>query len=195
MASMTINIHGTDGSFWPVHGEDAGTEGVDLGVDQVKGLFDSPVRTSWVAANAESGGTMKGMWNDWRDLALGFHVSADRVAGGDQEDIDSRFRQAFDYRVDQWDHDAKLACIEVITENSTRFLDVQLYEQPDFDPGIDRSSWSIRIRSFRFGRVNRTTTRMTTSRSGRPAVHRGQARSRSGIRRISDAAQVDRHSW
>ncbi|OXM19351.1 hypothetical protein [Rhodococcus qingshengii] len=137
MASMTINIHGTDGSFWPVHGEDAGTEGVDLGVDQVKGLFDSPVRTSWVAANAESGGTMKGMWNDWRDLALGFHVSADRVAGGDQEDIDSRFRQAFDYRVDQWDHDAKLACIEVITENSTRFLDVQLYEQPDFDPGID----------------------------------------------------------
>ncbi|ORM21768.1 hypothetical protein [Prescottella equi] len=136
--SLTINIHGCDGSFWPVHGEDAGAEGVVLGKDQVKGLFDSPVRTSWVSSAHQSGGTMKGMWHEVRDLALGFHISSQVVAGGDQEEIGSRFRQAFDYREDQWDHDSRLAKIEVIAPSgTTRFLDVQLYEAPDFNPGID----------------------------------------------------------
>ena len=80
---------------------------------------------------------MKGKWNEWRDLSLGFHIVAARVPGGDQEDIMSRFRKAFDYQEDPWDHDAKLARIEVISDISTRSLDVQLYEQRDFDPGID----------------------------------------------------------
>lgn len=137
MKSMTINIHGCDDSFWAVHGDGAGAEGVSLGQDQVKGLFAPPVRTAWAAGARQSGGTMKGMWHDWRDLALGFHVTAQGVRGGDQEDISSRFWQAFDYREDQWDHASHLAKIEVITDNSVRFLDVQKYEGPDFDPGID----------------------------------------------------------
>lgn len=138
MPSMTINVHGCDGSFWPVHGEDAGVEGVVLGKDQVKGLFSVPGRTYWKSSQRQIGGTMKGLWYDPRDLSLGFHIAAGRVRGGDQEDIMSRFRQAFDFREDQWDHDAKLPSIEVIAPSgSSRFLDVQLYEAPDFDPGVD----------------------------------------------------------
>lgn len=134
---LTVNIHGCDGSFWPVHGEDAGSEGVWLGYDQVKGLHDARTRTAWKEGARQNGGSMKGMWFEIRDLNLGFEIVASRVPGGDQADIDSRFRQAFDYREDLWDHDAKLARVEVIEDSSTRNLDVQLYEQPDFDPPAD----------------------------------------------------------
>lgn len=138
MQSMTINVHGCDGSFWPVHGEDEGAEGVVLGQGQVKGLFSVPGRTFWKSTQRQIGGTMKGLWYDPRDLMLGFHLSAMRVRGGDQEDIMSRFRQAFDWREDQWDHDAKLPQIEVIAPSgSQRWLDVQLYEKNDFDPDTD----------------------------------------------------------
>jgi len=138
MQSMTINVHGCDGSVWPVHGEDEGAEGVVLGQGQVKGLFSVPGRTFWKSTQRQIGGTMKGLWYDPRDLMLGFHLSALRVRGGDQEDIMSRFRQAFDWREDQWDHDAKLPQIEVIAPSgSQRWLDVQLYEKNDFDPDTD----------------------------------------------------------
>lgn len=138
LSSMTINIHGQDGSFWPVHGEDEGAEGVVLGQGQVKGLFPVPGRTFWKSTQRQTGGTMKGLWYDPRDLLLGFHISAQRVRGGDQEDIMSRFRQALDWREDQWDHDAALAKIEVIAPSgSQRWLDIQLYEMDDFNPDID----------------------------------------------------------
>lgn len=138
---LTVNIHGCDGSFWPVHGEDAGSEGVWLGYDQVKGLYDARTRTAWKEGARQNGGSMKGMWFEIRDLSLGFEIVASRVPGGDAADIDSRFRQAFDYREDLWDHDAKLARVEVIEDNSVRSLDVQLYEQPDFDPAVDPLVW------------------------------------------------------
>jgi hypothetical protein len=130
---LQIIIHGCDGSIWIVHGDGAGREGVRLGKDQVKGLFAAPVRTAWKAGARQSGGAMKGMWHDWRDLSLGFHV----VAGRNQETVMSKFRQAFDYREDEWDWDARLARIEVRSDLSTRSLDVQLYEKRDFDPGVD----------------------------------------------------------
>lgn len=132
---LTVKIHGQDGSFWPVHGDDEGTCGVWLGQDQVKGLHDAPVRTAWRSGAREAGGHMKGMWHDVRDISLGFHVTSQH--GGDMEDIESRFRMAFDYREDAWDHDSKLARIEVATPNSVRSLDVQLYDTPDYDPGTD----------------------------------------------------------
>lgn len=137
-SSMTINIHGCDGSFWPVHGEDEGAEGVWLGEGQVKGLFSVPGRTFWKSSQRQIGGTMKGLWYDPRDIALGFHISAERIRGGDHEDVLSRFRQAFDWREDQWDHDAQLARIEVIAPSgSQRWLQVQRYEMDDFNPDRD----------------------------------------------------------
>lgn len=134
---MTINIHGQDDSFWCVHGPGAGTQGVTLGKDQVQGLFSAPVRTAWAAGARSDGGVMKGKWHDWRDLALGFNITSQGVRRGSQQDIASRFREAFGYREDEWDHDAHLAKIEVITPSTTRWLYVQMYENEDFDPGID----------------------------------------------------------
>ncbi len=137
MERLTVRIHGCDGSLWTVHGQGSGAEGVSMGKDQVEGLFDAPVRTAWKAGQRQRGGVMKGMWNDWRDLKLGFHLVAARVPGASQEDIMSRFRQAFAYEEDEWDHDAVLAKIEVISDTSTRFLDVQLYDEMQFNPGLD----------------------------------------------------------
>ena len=73
---MTINIIGQDDSFWCVHGPGSGVQGVTLGQDQVTGLFSAPVRTAWAAGARDTGGVMKGMWHDWRDLALGFNITA-----------------------------------------------------------------------------------------------------------------------
>ena len=136
--SMTVNVLGQDGSFWPVHGDDAGAEGVALGKGQVKGLFTVPGRTFWKSSQRQIGATMKGLWYEARDLSLGFHISAQRVPGGDQEDIMSRFRQAVSWREDEWDHDARLAKTEVIAPSgSVRYLDVQRYDRDDFDPDVD----------------------------------------------------------
>lgn len=135
--NLTIRIHGCDGSLWPVYGQNQGAQGVIMAKDQVEGLFAAPVRTSWKAGNRQRGGSMKGRWFDWRDLKLGFHIVAARVPGASQEDIMSRFVQAFSFEEDEWDHDATLAKIEVTTNRSTRFLDVQMHDETPFNPGID----------------------------------------------------------
>ncbi|EOM78094.1 hypothetical protein DW322_11310 [Rhodococcus rhodnii] len=132
-----INIHGCDGSFWPMGPDDDGD--VFIPEDQVKGLFDAPVRTDWDSQAQQDGGTFHREVNEWRDLSFGFHVKGHRHRPFD--DVYSEFRNAFDYKPDRWDHDARLACIEVISQRSgARRLDVQLHEAPDFDPGVDPAS-------------------------------------------------------
>ncbi|MFC9768480.1 hypothetical protein [Rhodococcus jostii] len=156
-AATIVNIYGQDDSFWPVYGgADAGSAGVYLGQDQVKGLFDTPTRTFWAQGAHQSGGTMKAQWDEIRDISLGFHVLTGS-SGRATEDILSRFRRAFDYREDPWDHDARLARIEVITDRSgTRCLDVQLYEAPDFNPGTDpiKAGYGNPILPLRAGQPN-----------------------------------------
>jgi hypothetical protein len=134
---LTIILHGCDGSVWHVHGEGAGAEGVWCGKDQVQGLFDPPVRTAWASGARQVGGRMRGRWYDPRDLDLGFHIVAARVPRGDQETLMSQFWQAFDYREDDYDWDAVLPRIQVISPKSDRFLEVQLRQNRDFNPGVD----------------------------------------------------------
>lgn len=134
---LHIRVHGCDGSLWHVYGDQQGREGVFLAADQVKGLFAAPVRTSWKGGARQIGGRMRGQVNEWRDLLLGFHVVAARVQGGDQEDIMGRFAEAFAYRPDPYDHDSRLAYIEVASDKTSRNLDVQLYKNKDFDPPRD----------------------------------------------------------
>jgi hypothetical protein len=133
--TLTIRIHGADGSMWPVHGEGQGERGVWMSEEQVEGLFSAPIRQSWTSGAQEVGGTQDGQWYDVRDLNLGFHVTD---AAGPVDVTYAMFRQAFVSRVDRWDHTARSARIEVHSPNSgSRFLDVLLYEKPDFDPGRD----------------------------------------------------------
>ncbi|OZF40745.1 hypothetical protein CH296_00365 [Rhodococcus sp. 14-2496-1d] len=136
--SAKVEIQACDnGRTWNVHGVGQGAQGVYLGQDQVKGLYDAPTSTTWVSSPHQSGGSMKRRKRLVRDLMLGFHLSDDRTPAK-WGAIDSAFRQAFDYREDDWDPDSKLARIDYTSEQSgLRMLDVQLYEQPDFDPGVD----------------------------------------------------------
>lgn len=138
LRSAKVEIYGCDGSYWCVHGQGAGEQGVYMAMGQVQGLFEAPVRTAWVSAAHESGGTMKGMWHEVRDMSLGFHVVDQHIATGAYPEIESAFRQAFDYREDQWDWDAELARIAYTTEKSkTRSIDAQMYQAQDFNPGTD----------------------------------------------------------
>lgn len=137
MTSLTVTIHGADGSVWPVHGPGAGSRGVWMGQDQVEGLFEAPVRQQWDAGALQLGGTQQGQWWDVRDISLGFHVLAKPGLPPVEQTL-SDFRNAFTYRVDRWDHDAVPPRIEVVSDLSgSRSLDVLLYEAPDFNPGVD----------------------------------------------------------
>lgn len=135
--TLNVRVHGADGTVWPVHGDGSGSMGVSMGRDQVEGLFEAPVRQQWDASAQQIGGTQQGMWYDVRDISLGFHV-LQRPGLPPVEKILSDFRNAFVYRVDRWDHDAVMPCIEVESDLSgQRFLDVVLHQQPDFNPGVD----------------------------------------------------------
>ncbi|RBO82065.1 hypothetical protein [Nocardia puris] len=137
MSGLTIIIHGCDGSVWHVHGEGAGAEGVWCGKDQIRGLFEPPVRTAWESGARQIGGKMRGRWFDPRDLDLGFHLVAARAPGGDLEALMSAWWSAFDFREDDYDWDAKLTRIQVISPKTDRFLEVQLRQQREFNPGVD----------------------------------------------------------
>ncbi|WP_195030697.1 hypothetical protein [Nocardia farcinica] len=136
-ASLQVILHGCDGSTWHIHGPGAGREGVWCARDQMKGLWDPPVRTAWASGSRQRGGKMRARWFDPRDVDLGVHLVPDRIPGGDLETLLSEFWQAVDYREDDYDWDAKLARIEMISAKSSRFLDLQLREHRDFNPGVD----------------------------------------------------------
>lgn len=136
MPGTKVEILGCDGSYWCVYGDGQGDQGVYLAQNQVAGIYDAPVRQTWTASANQTGGTLKGMWHDYRDISLGFHVL--KTSSSRMEDIESRFRMAFDFRLDQWDHDARLARIRFTTDLSgVRDLEVQLFEAPDFDLSRD----------------------------------------------------------
>lgn len=134
---LTVILHGGDGSTWHVHGDGQGQEGVFCGKDQMKGLWDPPVRTAWASGARQRGGKPRGHWYDPRDLDLGFHLVAARVPGGDQETLMGAFWGAFGFREDDYDWDAVLPRVQVISPKSERWLDVQKREQTDFNPSID----------------------------------------------------------
>ncbi|MBF6133515.1 hypothetical protein IU501_10940 [Nocardia otitidiscaviarum] len=134
---LTVIVHGGDGSTWHVHGTGAGAEGVWCGKDQMRGLWEAPTRTAWESGARQRGGKPRGHWYDPRDLDLGFHLVAARRPGASQAALMSAWWQAFDYAEDQYDWNARLPRIQVISDTSDRWLDVQLREHRDFQPGVD----------------------------------------------------------
>lgn len=134
---LTVVLHGGDGSTWHVHGEGAGREGVRVGKDQMKGLWEAPVRTAWASGARQRGARHKGFWYEPRDMEIGFHIVPERVVGGDMETIMSKFWQAFRFEEDPYDWDARLPRIQVISAKSERWLDIQKRETTDYNPGTD----------------------------------------------------------
>lgn len=135
---LTVILHGADRSTWHVHGQGKGAEGAWCAKDQMKGLFDPPVRSAWASGARQRGGRPKGHWYDPRDLEFGFHLIAARIPGGDQETLMGRFRDVFTYEEDQYDWDSQLPRVQIITPKGHEiWLDVQKHEHNKFDPGID----------------------------------------------------------
>lgn len=132
MTGLQIYMHGS-GRSWHVHGDGSGP--VKLAYDQVKGLFDPPVRTAWASGARQLGGKPRGRWYDPRDIQLGFHVIA--PPDGDMEALMSEWWDSFGFREDDYDWDATLPRVQVISDKSDRSLDFQLYEHNEFDPAAD----------------------------------------------------------
>ena len=137
MSSITIT--GADDSFWPVHGEGAGTAGVALSEKQVEGLYDAPVKTEYRSTVRGRGGQVRNVRYLIREITLGFHVIGERYgAPATFPEVYSEFRKAFEYELDEWDDDAQKARITWTTDMSgERWLDVLLADTPDFKSDRD----------------------------------------------------------
>lgn len=131
-----VNVRIRKGStVFNVHGDNAGKQGVWLAHGQVQGLYDAPVRTTWKTGAFQIGSTQKSRKWLHRDLTLGFHI---KDTYSSYEFNESLFRQVFEYEPDPWDASWSPTVIEVDTALSgTRYLDVLMYEAPDFDSDID----------------------------------------------------------
>lgn len=124
------------GRVFHTHGERAGEEGVWNGQGQVKGIWDSPVQTTWKSGAFEDGSKPKSVKRLHRDMLLGFHITD--TADCSFEDNESAFRGIFDYEEDQWDDEADPTTLHMDTDKSgERKLDLLMYDTPEFDPDID----------------------------------------------------------
>jgi hypothetical protein len=123
-------------ALFNVHGQDAGREGVWLAKDQVEGIYDAPIKSTWKTGAFQVGSTQKAIKRLHRDMELGFNIA--ETISDSFEFNESLFRQIFFYESDQWSVSPKATTIEVSTEISgTRKLDVLMYEQPDFSASVD----------------------------------------------------------
>lgn len=131
---VAIRIRRGDAVFH-VHGQSAGAQGVWLAANQVHGIYDAPIKSTWKTGAFQVGSTNKAVKRLHRDMELGFHIIDTTDA---YEWNESLFRQIFFYEADRWSLDPKATTIEVVTDQSgTRKIDVLMYEQPDFAPAVD----------------------------------------------------------
>lgn len=118
------------------HGDQAGAEGVWNAQGQVKGIYDSPVKTTWKTGAFQTGSTQKSKKWLHRDLMLGFHVTETRDRSA--EDNESDLRGMFAYDEDEWDDNPEPTTLHIDTEKSgERRLDVMMYDTLDLETDVD----------------------------------------------------------
>jgi len=121
------------GRCYHTHGEMGGLEGVWNAQGQVKGIWDSPVKTTWKSGAFQEGSTQKHVKKLERDMTLGFHI-VDTSSGRGAEDNESDFRSIFSYAVDEYDDAPEPTTLHMVTDRSgERRLDMLLYDTPDLD--------------------------------------------------------------
>lgn len=119
-----------------VHGENRGSEGVWLAKEQVGGIYDSPVKSTWKTGAFQIGSNQKARKYEHRDMELGFHLI--ETITNTYEFNESAFRQIFDYELDRWSEDPQPTILEIETTLSgIRKLDVLMYEEPEFTADLD----------------------------------------------------------
>lgn len=118
------------------HGEGAGSEGVWNSQGGVRGIFHSPVQTSYKSGAFQEGSTLKSVKWLHRDMMMSFHITEtpDRA----MEENESDFLSMFEYEPDEWDDNPEPTTLHIDTMKSgERRLDVMMYEDPDLDPDVD----------------------------------------------------------
>ena len=132
----TVELHGCDGSYFCLSGENAGDQNVVLGTNP-QGLYDAPVKVSMKKGAFEVGGHPTKVDRPYRELDISLGAYSDDPE--EWAEIDSKLRGAFDYEIDPWDPAAHSARLVITTDRSgPRWLDVLLLESPimamDTDP-------------------------------------------------------------
>ncbi len=124
------------GRIFHTHGDQAGIEGVWNAMGQVKGIWDSPVQTTWKSGAFQVGSTQKAVKRLHRDMTLGFHVT--EAAGKGAEENESDLRDIFDYEVDEYDDNPEPTVLHLDTDQSgERRLDLLMYDTPIFEADVD----------------------------------------------------------
>lgn len=113
-----IEVEGHDGSWFRIHGEGSGAEGVYLATNVDSSFIDPQVKTLRSSHAFQEGATYTGKRYLQRDLVFGVVVTSD----GDWEDLDSAWMNAWDYE--------KVTKIWFDTGETRRWLSVRLSEQP-----------------------------------------------------------------
>lgn len=134
--NATVELFGTDDSYYCLSGPGAGEQGVVLGTSPT-GLYDAPVKMSMKRSAFQVGGTPGQVDRPYRELMIGLGSMGDTPE--EWAETDSAIRMALDYEVDPWDPDAKPAKLAITTQRSgTRYLYVLMSASPvmamDTDP-------------------------------------------------------------
>lgn len=139
--SAKVEVLGVDDQHFVINGPGASPK-LFLATD-VKGIYDAPVTTKYKSSAFQQGSTYLGKKYEQRDITMGVHIQGEDPA--DWQDLDSRWRQAFDYEPDPFNPASKLTKLSITTDVSgTRSLYVALTESPvgesKHDPHLTRTS-------------------------------------------------------
>lgn len=150
ITAMWITGKGPDGeATFVTHGEHAtlgpcGRQGVWNAEKQVKGIWDSPIKTTWKTGAFQDGSEQKAKKWLHRDMDLGFHITETRRLEPDPpgplgaEENESHFRGIFAYDEDEWDDAPEPTTFHLLTDQSgERKIDMLMHDTPDFEADQD----------------------------------------------------------
>ncbi|MFF4027011.1 hypothetical protein ACFYY5_29600 [Nocardia elegans] len=132
--SAKVEIFGVDDSYFIINGPGV-TENLFL-EKGLKGIYDAPVTTRYKSSVYQRGSTYQGKKVKQRDIAFAVNIKGQTPE--DWEDLDSKWRSAWDYEADPWDPDAHLTKMSITTARSgTRSLWLAMSDSPEFEPEKD----------------------------------------------------------
>ncbi|MFD6400827.1 hypothetical protein [Nocardia sp. NPDC060249] len=139
--SAKVEVFGVDDSHFIINGP--GVSPNLFMASDVKGIYDAPVTTKYKSSAYQRGSTYQGKKYEQRDITMGVHIKGQDPA--DWEDLDSRWRAAWDYEPDPFNPASKLAKMSITTPRSgTRSLYLALTDSPvtesKYDPHLTRTS-------------------------------------------------------
>lgn len=139
-----IRIVGCDGgTVHPIHGEDAGSTGVQLLKGGWKDLVEAPIRQIERTPVRMDGGVLRAVKTSIMEPVLTVAISR-KMVNETFGVIDGEIREAFSFELDPYYEQSRLARIEWETDDSTRWIEVVLAPGHTYDADLlpqHRGSW------------------------------------------------------